>query len=87
MSYESLSYLTVIRNVERGVKTRTLIIRALRRGCESIREISEATGMKYQTILRHLRNMEREGVILRRSGNPCKWILTGKGQQNLPLSR
>lgn len=85
MSYESQSYLTVIRNVDRGLKTRTTIIRALKRGCESIRQISESTGIKYQTILRHLRNMEKEGVVLRKPGKPYRWSLTGRGQQNLPL--
>jgi len=83
MSYESQSYLTVIRNVDRGLKTRSSIIKALKEGHTTIRGISEATGIRYQTILRHLRNMEKEGVVTRRPGKPYKWSLTGKGEQDV----
>lgn len=83
MSYESQSYLTIIRNVDRGLKTRSSIIKALKEGYTTIRGISEATGIRYQTILRHLKNMEKEGVVIRRPGKPYKWNLTGKGQQNV----
>ncbi|MCD6444222.1 winged helix-turn-helix transcriptional regulator [Candidatus Bathyarchaeota archaeon] len=83
MSYESQSYLTVIRNVDKGLKTRTSIIKALKEGYTTIRGISEVTGIRYQTVLRHLKNMEKEGVVARKPGRPYKWSLTGKGQQNV----
>ncbi|MBS7610774.1 winged helix-turn-helix transcriptional regulator [Candidatus Bathyarchaeota archaeon] len=83
MEYEPQSYLTVIRNVNRGLKTRTLIIKALKSGCTNIKEISKITGVNYQTIFKQIRNMEREGVAIKHEGKPVKWLLTDRGQKSI----
>jgi|YelNatPaOPRAMG01_1025707.scaffolds.fasta_scaffold00102_53 predicted transcriptional regulator len=83
MEYEPQSHLTVIRNVNRGLKTRTLIIKALKGGCVSVKEISKATGLNYQTIFKQIRNLEKEGVLIKRKGRPVRWFLTDKGQQSI----
>ncbi|MEM1569326.1 MAG: winged helix-turn-helix domain-containing protein [Candidatus Bathyarchaeia archaeon] len=83
MVYESQAYLTLIRNVDRGLRTRTLIIKALKSGCTSIGEVSKTTGLKYQTILKHIKKMEEEGIVVKRGEKPVKWLLTDRGQRSI----
>jgi|GEM_PF-480807 len=82
-SNEPQSHLTVIRNVNRVLKTRALIIKALKSGYVSIKDISKATGLSYQTIFKQIKNLEKEGVLIKRKGRPVKWFLTDKGQQSI----
>ncbi len=87
MEYEPQSHLTVIRNVNRGLKTRTLIIKALKSGCTSIEEVSKTTGISYQTLFKQIKNLEKEGVVIKRKGRPVKWFLTDKGQRSILIYR
>lgn len=83
MEYEPQSHLTIIRNVNRGLKTRTLIIKALKSGFTNIKEISKITGVNYQTVFKQIKNMEREGIVIKHEGRPVKWLLTNRGQKSI----
>ncbi len=78
---DSLAYLRVIRNVKRGLETRSKIIRVLkRRKVASISEISKIVNLSYSAVRRQLIIMEQDGVVMRVER---KWKLTGKGQKSL----
>lgn len=80
---EPRSYISAVRNVAKGVQTRTMIIRRLERKMATAREIAESIGRSYTATLEQLRKMERSGVVARLRGRPSLWRLTGRGQQKL----
>ena len=75
------AYLRRIKNVKQGVSTRSRIIDALKRRPLTIDELAELIELSPSTIRRHLRNMLREGIVLKfRSERKRFWKLTGIGQ-------
>jgi len=75
------AYLRMIRNVKRGVSTRSRIIDALKQRPLTIKELAELMQLSPSTIRRHLRNMSREGIVLKfKSEGKRLWKLTGVGQ-------
>ncbi|MEM2740377.1 MAG: winged helix-turn-helix domain-containing protein [Candidatus Bathyarchaeia archaeon] len=81
--YEAKSYLATIRNVRKGLETRSLIVKALKEGLIDTNAIAEAIGKSYSATLKQLRRMEQDGIVTRTSGKPSIWRLTGRGQQEL----
>ena len=78
------AYLRRIKNVKRGVSTRSRIIDALKQKPLTINELAELMEMSPSTIRRHLRNMSREGIVLKfKSERKRLWKLTGRGQTAL----
>lgn len=78
------AYLRRIKNVKRGVSTRSRIIDALKQKPLTINELAELMEMSPSTIRRHLRNMLREGIVLKfKSEKKRLWKLTGIGQTAL----
>lgn len=62
--YNSRAYLFSIRNVDRGLRARDLILSAMKDGeWYGIREIATSTGFTLGAIRYHLRNMERDSCI------------------------
>jgi len=81
--YEAKSYLATTRNVRKGLKTRSLIIKALRKGLIDTNAIAETIGKSRSATLKQLRRMQRDGIVARIPGKPSLWRLTGRGQQEL----
>lgn len=79
------AYLQKIRNNKKGIRTRSKIIKILKRNRKlTIKEISEMVLRSKTVIRRHLRNLEREGIITKnRIGKINIYSLTGIGQKQL----
>ena len=78
------AYLRRIRNVRRGVSTRSKIIDALKQRPLTVNELAELIQLSPSTIRRHLRNMSRERIVLKfKSEGKMLWRLTGIGQAAL----
>jgi DNA-binding transcriptional ArsR family regulator len=66
LSITRLAYLSMIRNVRRGLVTRTEIIRLLDyNSWITASEIARQVSVTYQTVNYHLINLAREGVVER----------------------
>jgi predicted ArsR family transcriptional regulator len=66
LSINRLAYLNIIRNVRRGLITRTDILKHLDSNTWiTTAEISRFVSVTPQTVLYHLRNLEREEVVER----------------------
>jgi predicted transcriptional regulator len=79
------AYLQKIRNNKKGIKTRSKIIKILKKNKRlTIKEISK-TILKSKTVIRmHLRNLEREGIIIKnKTGKAYIYSLSGIGQKQL----
>ncbi|KYH41969.1 MAG: hypothetical protein AYL32_002060 [Candidatus Bathyarchaeota archaeon B26-2] len=83
LSYHPKAFLTLKRNVPRGLANRTKVIMALEKEPSNAKELSEKTGMSYASVLHHLHLLEKEHIVARRGGRPYMWELTGAGQQSL----
>lgn len=78
------AYLRRIKNVKRGISTRSRIIDALKQKPLTVNELAELMELSPSTIRRHLRNMLREGIVLSfRAEKKRLWKLTGIGQAAL----
>ncbi|MEM4295174.1 MAG: winged helix-turn-helix domain-containing protein [Candidatus Caldarchaeum sp.] len=81
------AYLRSVKNVRRGLETRTRIVEVLSRGQLTVGEISRLAGVPRRRIRYHLRNMLVDGVVERkRAGRRFYWKLTGAGQASLEES-
>jgi len=78
--FEALALLKNIKNVKRGIETRSRIICILKLKDASLIEISKTVKKGSTTISYHLKNMEKEGIVIKVNK---RWKLTGKGQQDL----
>lgn len=83
LSYHPKAFLTLKRNVPRGLANRTKVIMTLERKPSNAKEISEKTGISYASVLHHLHLLENEHIVARKGGRPYIWELTGAGQQSL----
>jgi predicted transcriptional regulator len=80
---EPRAYLREILNVLPGVISRTKIIRGLGDEWKSATKISKEIGLSYKVVNYHLRLMENEKIVTRKSKRPRIWHLTGLGQQRI----
>lgn len=78
--YEALAFLRTIRNVKKGLMTRSKIIAILKHNKSTTKEMAEKINMSYSAIRRQLKLMEREKIV-RKIGK--KWNLTGYGQREI----
>lgn len=73
-----------MRNVRRGLLTRSKIIDALSRKASTISQIAEEIGLSKSAVRRHLKNMLAEGIVEKLSfKGKILWKLSGSGQLNL----
>ncbi|MCW4045537.1 MAG: ArsR family transcriptional regulator [Candidatus Bathyarchaeota archaeon] len=72
-----------IRNVRNGLRARTSILNALDKQVSTASAIAKAQSLSYAVVMHHLRLLEVEGVVSRKGGKPCSWMLTGLGQKRL----
>lgn len=76
------AYLARIRNVKKGVNTRSRILELISSKPLTIRKIAERVGRSRSSIRRHLKNMEAEGIVRsQRYKGRTIWMTTGIGQK------
>ncbi|UCF44795.1 MAG: winged helix-turn-helix transcriptional regulator [Candidatus Bathyarchaeota archaeon] len=72
-----------VKNVKRGLKTRTKILNALEKRSSNAAAIAKEKSLSYGVVLHHLRLLEKEGIVNRKGKRPYSWVLTGLGQKRL----
>jgi predicted transcriptional regulator len=72
-----------IKNVENGLKVRTILLSFLERRASDAVGIAKETSLSYRVVLHHLKLLENEGVLSRKGHHPYVWALTGMGQSRL----
>jgi len=87
-NYHPNAYLPNIKNVKRGLCTRTLILSVLENGSGDAKTIGDKAQLHYGVVLHHLKLLKTVGIVEPRMGNkPRVWGLTGVGQRRLVNSR
>lgn len=81
--YHPKAFLTLKRNVQRGLMARTKIILILEEQEANAKEIAQETALSYASILYHLHLLRAEHILSREGKRPYVWKLTGAGQQRL----
>jgi len=72
-----------VKNVKRGLKTRTKILDALEKRSSDAAAIAKKKSLSYGVVMHHLRLLEKEGIVNRKGKRPYFWVLTGLGQKRL----
>jgi len=72
-----------VKNVKRGLKTRTKILGALEKRSSDAATIAKEKSLSYGVVMHHLRLLEKEGIANRKGKRPYFWVLTGLGQKRL----
>jgi predicted ArsR family transcriptional regulator len=84
ISYDPNAYLGRKRNVRLGLVARSKILESVKKQASSVKDIGQASGLKYAVVLHHLKLLEEERVIQRKGEKrPYFWSLTGLGQKRL----
>ena len=80
------AYLSQTRNVERGLISRTKVLRVLERESTIASALAEKSTLNYGVVYHHLRLLEAEKIVMRKGkAKPFYWELTGIGQQRLKM--
>ena len=82
-AYHPKAYLSNIKNIKRGLETRTRILNILDNNSRDAKGLSNETRMHYGVVMHHLRLLEAEGIIERKESKPYVWAVTGIGQRRL----
>jgi DNA-binding transcriptional ArsR family regulator len=82
-AYHPNAYLSNIKNIKLGLRTRSKILSILDKGSADAKTIAKETGMRYGVIMHHLRLLEAEGIVERKGSKPHTWTVTGLGQKRL----
>ena len=85
-AYHPNAYLSSIKNIKRGLRARTRVLRILEKHSADAKAVAIETEMSYGVVVHHLRLLEAEGIVERKGGKPHGWSLTGLGQRRLPDS-
>jgi predicted transcriptional regulator len=73
-----------MRNVSRGLTSRTRIIEIMEKGKNNVTEISEKAGLSQSCVGYHLRLLLKQRVVtVAQSGRAGRWTLTKYGQEKL----
>ncbi len=73
-----------MRNVSRGLVSRTKIIEIMEKGRNNIPEISEKAGLSQSCVGYHLKLLLKHRVVaVNQSGRAGRWTLTKYGQEKL----
>ncbi len=83
-SIQPNAYLSRIRNIKLGLKTRTAILNVLEQNPVDAGALAKDAKIRYGVAMHHLRLLETEGVVERKGNRPYVWALTGIGQKRLP---
>jgi len=77
------AYLSSIKNVKKGLKVRTQILRFLTLRNATIKMIENEIRRSYRVIFHHLKRLEKEKIVQKTERKPFFWEITGIGQKNL----
>jgi len=77
------AFLTLKRNVQRGLLARTRIILILEKEASYAKKLAQDTGLNYASVLYHLHLLKAENILTFKGKRPYLWELTGAGQQRL----
>jgi predicted transcriptional regulator len=80
------AYLENIRNTRLGLVARTKILSSLDKASGDAKSIAKEAKIHYGVSMHHLKLLEAEGIVQRRSGKPYVWTPTGRGQRRLSVS-
>lgn len=82
-AYNPNAYLQKIRNVETGLKVRTVLLGGLEKRSSDAGSIARESSLSYRVVLHHLKLLKNEGTVSRKGSRPYVWALTGSGQSRL----
>lgn len=83
-AFHPKAYLARIRNVRRGLSSRSKILNVLEKKGATAHLLSESARLNYGVVLHHLKLLKLEKIVMRRKETkPYFWMLTGAGQQRL----
>ncbi len=83
ITHHPKAFLTLKRNVQRGLLARTRIILVLEKEASNAKKLAQETGLSYASVLWHLHLLETENILSRKGKRSYVWELTGAGQQRL----
>jgi predicted ArsR family transcriptional regulator len=83
IAHHPKAFLTLRRNVQRGLLARTRIILILEEEASNAKKLAQETGLSYVSVLHHLHLLEAENILTYKGKRPYLWELTGAGQQRL----
>jgi predicted transcriptional regulator len=73
-----------MRNVSRGLESRTKILDMMEKGKNNIQDISEKAGLGPACVNYHLKLLLKQRVVtMAKSGRAGRWTLTRYGQEKL----
>jgi len=73
-----------MRNVSRGLGSRTKILYVMEKGKTNVQDISEKAGLGTACVSYHLKLLLRQRVVaMSKSGRAGRWTLTKYGQEKL----
>jgi len=76
LSFDRRAFLHWLRNVPRGLRARSRIVTTLEAsGNMTVSSVAEQVALDYSTVLYHLHNMKREGVVERNDKDSRMWTL------------
>ena len=83
-AYHPRAYLAGMKNVNRGLTSRTKIIGAIEQGKTRVLEISEKSKLGHGCVSYHLRLLLKQKVVsMTRTGRTGRWTLTKYRQEKL----
>jgi predicted transcriptional regulator len=82
--YHPNAWLSNFKNVKPGLERRTAILDLLEKQSYTAKHLSKRINITYRTVLYHLHNLERKGIIKRAANKPpFPWKLRSVGQLTL----
>ena len=85
-AYHPRAYVSGMRNISRGLASRTKIIQAMEQGKAHVADISERSKLGKACVSYHLKLLLRRKVAgLTQTGRTGRWTLTKYGQEKLAV--
>jgi len=85
-AYHPRAYVSGMRNISRGLASRTKIIQAMEQGKAHVADISERSKLGKACVSYHLKLLLRRKVVgLTQTGRSGRWTLTKYGQEKLAV--
>jgi len=82
-TYNPNAYLENIKNTKLGLRARTKVLDSLDKVSGDAKTVAKGAGVHYGVAMHHLKLLEAEDIVQRKSSKPYVWALTGRGQRRL----
>jgi hypothetical protein len=82
-TYHPNAFLSGIKNVKRGLRSRTRVLNVLENQSADAKTIARESGVSYGVVMHHLKLLRSEGTVEGKGNRPRIWVLTGLGQKRL----